>query len=439
MDMSIVARNVSMLLLLAIEDVQVSADTIIHLWYSSRMKPSHIASIETHVLSIVNDVVSKITSKVKSTLHAKTVVLGKAHIRIILTKKEWTIMQSILSRNVDSKAAEKSRRDIVLAREDYVDRSLNLVRNGLHRRLCMLRFRERGILLPFGSSSAEYTQVNPYVVNLHLLVLPHCLYCSSTLVDQDGDWMQKDSADPLEGWALADFSNFCEQESSQHKLTNDLYGQLNYYLRYKLSVIHQKLRNQTIDFTFHCLNATRLKDFTPLETMDRIEVSNIIDLAYLGIDGTLDAVRPLLRRRNKHATIVGLFMNAIHLIEQKQKDNQDLTMPMMVKAMGYLGIPTMAIREVVEDMSNPKTLQLAEARAIFSPFDKWYKEYEDEQQILRLSHHQGLRLKKVHTIIPKWPFRLEKRLGDPGAQEEFDELLASGSSGFERYMEWTWA
>jgi len=40
------------------------------------------------------------------------------------------------------------------------------------------------------------------------------------------------------------------------------------------------------------------------------------------------------------------------------------------------------------------------------------------------------------TIVPRWPFRLVLRPGQPGAQQEFDQLLAGGVSGKEHYLEW---
>lgn len=49
----------------------------------------------------------------------------------------------------------------------------------------------------------------------------------------------------------------------------------------------------------------------------------------------------------------------------------------------------------------------------------------------------GMTIKNKHTIIDRWPFALKLKFGQPGAQEEFDLLLASGNRGCERYMEWT--
>jgi hypothetical protein len=48
-----------------------------------------------------------------------------------------------------------------------------------------------------------------------------------------------------------------------------------------------------------------------------------------------------------------------------------------------------------------------------------------------------LTMKKKNTIVELWPLRLTTRPGDIGAQEEFDLLLSSSSSGVERYVEWS--
>lgn len=48
----------------------------------------------------------------------------------------------------------------------------------------------------------------------------------------------------------------------------------------------------------------------------------------------------------------------------------------------------------------------------------------------------GVTMKKNHTVIEKWPFRLKLRPGLGGAQEEFDRLIGGGVSSKECYLEW---
>jgi hypothetical protein len=59
-----------------------------------------------------------------------------------------------------------------------------------------------------------------------------------------------------------------------------------------------------------------------------------------------------------------------------------------------------------------------------------------ELNFAEMTPHIGLMVKEKHTIIEKWPMRLKRSLPQPGAQEEFDILQASGHSGSERYVEW---
>ena len=162
-DMSIVVRNVAMLLLLTVDDLSASTDCIIHIWYSSCLKPAHLDLIQENVQDVIDNVVENIKSKSNTTLHAKTITVGGSSIRVALTKRQWFTMQEILSRRFRAPDAEKSRRDIVLAREDYLDRSMFQIRRNLHRRVSKVQYRERGVLLPFGSSDVDHTVVNPYV------------------------------------------------------------------------------------------------------------------------------------------------------------------------------------------------------------------------------------------------------------------------------------
>jgi hypothetical protein len=47
-----------------------------------------------------------------------------------------------------------------------------------------------------------------------------------------------------------------------------------------------------------------------------------------------------------------------------------------------------------------------------------------------------LSMKGKNTIIEPWPSKLKLCPGQMGAQEEFELLLASNSSGVKRYVEW---
>lgn len=62
--------------------------------------------------------------------------------------------------------------------------------------------------------------------------------------------------------------------------------------------------------------------------------------------------------------------------------------------------------------------------------------YVEKNGLYQAACTLGAVMKKKHKVIEKWPYRLKKRLGQPGAQKEFDRLMRDSTSGKERYMEW---
>jgi hypothetical protein len=59
------------------------------------------------------------------------------------------------------------------------------------------------------------------------------------------------------------------------------------------------------------------------------------------------------------------------------------------------------------------------------------------QKFKTAASEAGLMMKKKSTVVEPWPLRLALKQEDVGAQEEFDLLLSSNSSGVERYVEWS--
>lgn len=101
--------------------------------------------------------------------------------------------------------------------------------------------------------------------------------------------------------------------------SEDLYGCLYFYLHDQLRLFHQRLREFPILFKIMGIDARQLSvlvrdgsmtdyNLPPITRFDRIFVSNILDLVYLGIRGVLQAWEPLLAK-TASAAIVGYLMN----------------------------------------------------------------------------------------------------------------------------------
>lgn len=202
-DFDIVSRNAILLLVAFVAENDVQAvDCMIHVWYSAMISRDHMELLCGPVRKLVEDVCSKITSKAPGTVLGKTWRFKSSSLRLVLTKEQWSFLLACFSvpESLTSDRAQQIRTSITMAHErrDHRDRAL-FTRPPVHR-ICAIRFREHGVLLPFGQSRAPFNQPNP------------------TLFRSE-DWSMKDSADPLDGWTYADISG-----SSYGPATNDVYG-----------------------------------------------------------------------------------------------------------------------------------------------------------------------------------------------------------------------
>lgn len=54
----------------------------------------------------------------------------------------------------------------------------------------------------------------------------------------------------------------------------------------------------------------------------------------------------------------------------------------------------------------------------------------------QISADLGVEMKKLNTIVEKWPTQLKLKVGQKGAEEEFRLNLGSSFTNVERYVEW---
>lgn len=246
--------------------------------------------------------------------------------------------------------------------------------------------------------------------------------------------MQNDTSNPLKAWNMKEVTAFSTKNSHQQPLQNDLYGHLNYFLRHHISKLHRALRDRPFSITLYTLDLSILYRCTDPAFFDRIDVSDVIDRGYLGLDATLGAVRPLLRPTNKHATVLGLFIHAMWEMDDRNKLNVKTLKSSMTHCQKYIqDYPVISPFSAAA----PQVVLMAAAKAIFAPVEKWYGEYAREVHMEEVSRANKLKVKESNSVVAKWPYRLKKKYGEVGAQAEFEELLASDLVGFERYVEWS--
>lgn len=162
-DFDIVARN-AMLLLTALNFSPVVATPImVHIWYSALIPARMIRSLRDNILPLIQEVRTKIQMKPDKSLLSKTWTFGAQSLRLVLTKERWDRLPSYFEvpEGLSTAQAQVIRTSTTLApeREDYVHRALYAQPPA--QRVCTMKFREEGVLLPFGSYRGEFDTPNP--------------------------------------------------------------------------------------------------------------------------------------------------------------------------------------------------------------------------------------------------------------------------------------
>ena len=256
---------------------------------------------------------------------------------------------------------------------------------------------------------------------------------SRTLFDRQGNWQQKDSADPLEGWRAQEVFNSGAQFGVPK---NDVYGALYHHVLSTLKKLCKRLA--TMDFDFHMLayDAADLPSFFGTlhpqhRFFDRIEVSNIVDVCYLGLERTLKALGPWLKPAtvNPHATLLALFLNAASE-SARPSDLAQVLRDRTCPAYKFLELDSL------DTLCSPASTKIACALELYRDFDAIFQRYMNAVKFRKCGRAAGLVMREKQSIIAPWPLRLDAHARDDEAKQRFEEVLAWGYGGGERYVEW---
>ena len=157
-------RNIILLLIaLVVDNEDEAVECMIHTWYSASIRPSDMAILETRIRPMIEDVVRRISNRTSAVSQRKTWTFGQNTCTVEMSKNSWTsllrYLKNIEALTMDRAQQIRSRVTLALERVDYRDRHMLALTPA--RRLCMQRFREDGLLLPFGASRRAFTVPNP--------------------------------------------------------------------------------------------------------------------------------------------------------------------------------------------------------------------------------------------------------------------------------------
>ena len=162
-DSDIVARNAILLLIALHFSPETAAPMMLHLWYSALIPAQMLRSLQDNILPLIQEVCNKIKSKPAQSLQSKTWTYGTRSLRLVLTKEHWDHLLPYFEvpDGLSAAQAQVIRAATTLApeRKDYLERAL--LTQPPAWRVCTMKFRKDGLLLPFGSSRQEFDTPNP--------------------------------------------------------------------------------------------------------------------------------------------------------------------------------------------------------------------------------------------------------------------------------------
>lgn len=171
-EFEVVAHNVILLLFafVSLEDTSLSsvpdiAASFLHIWYSAFLTTNLLSSLKAKVQTLIGAICAQLATKPPDTLLGKTwTFLEGSTLRLVLRQKEWLRLHQFLDvpEGLNLEKARNLRAATVLAPErlDYRERWYYKDATP-SMRLAKQRFREDGLLLPFGHPRTGFDVPNP--------------------------------------------------------------------------------------------------------------------------------------------------------------------------------------------------------------------------------------------------------------------------------------
>ncbi|KAI1097627.1 hypothetical protein F4804DRAFT_159157 [Jackrogersella minutella] len=366
--------------------------------------------LQEKVKPMIKDVCDKIKNNRSPSILQKTWSFpGNSSLQVALTRDNWfSILSSFdIPHGVTQDVAQYMRGRVMLApqRVDFLDG--DMCTKPPPARLAKAKFLDDGILLPFSECRRDFTVPN------------------STLFHSN-EWPMMEDSDPTTEWPLKTV-----QEFDVGPAKNDTYGKLYHYLVRLFSDFHRRLRSLTVHFQVLHTDARVLPNHVSKRQFDRIDVNNITDKCYLGIDTTLEIFGPLLKPSNinPHATLITLFVNAVaEMVIFGDFIDFEHPADLTRKALQYM--PELGPCSITNHV------KILRSRTLLQDIDIYFDRYMFVLGFANAAKVAGLHMKDKHTIIDPWPMRVSRGRLTKKDQEYFALLLASCHTGQARYVEW---
>ncbi|KAF3053544.1 hypothetical protein E8E11_011605 [Didymella keratinophila] len=390
-DFQVVAKNAILLLAVHHLPIDVAVPLIIHVWYSTFIPAVMLHVLQSEILPLITDVCRKIKDKASGSLQAKIFTYHDRTLRLVLTKEKFS----------------PEMRD---SREQIFNKWTPPVRQG------ELHYRGTGILLPHSTSQTAFD------------------------TQSSQSWPLYDSASSHEGWSAADYQHYATAAKG------DDFGALFFYLSDLLRQFCTQLCDLAISTKMFSVDATQLHKHVEMMSFDRIEVSNICDLAFLKPPRCIESVFDLLKPKSKnpHAALLLLFITATQEIwdahfDAKKQPAKDLLGCQRIERYMATSLEFHAYAELHKFDARKQIIhpdfckRAANYNMLLDNDDLWT--LCENADVAKALQYFKLKVKDKHTIVKPWPFKAWPH----ATQEEFELLRAGSTLGCERCVELQYA
>ena len=160
-DDGVVVRNFIMLYIAMTCPPRAAAETILHLLYSVKLTEEIDLLVKQVLHPILLEVINEVLDESSPTRLIRTWPTRNGPLKAVFSDDQWRLIARCLMLPISGNTWEHKRRAVMNAphRIDVADQ--RLYKFSGERRMCDVRFRETGMLLPFSSSDEVYKVPNP--------------------------------------------------------------------------------------------------------------------------------------------------------------------------------------------------------------------------------------------------------------------------------------
>ncbi|KAL5335956.1 hypothetical protein BJX70DRAFT_390353 [Aspergillus crustosus] len=382
-DFHVIARN-AILLLFSLtpleEEPEISSDAItaeslIHLWYSASLSSDITSQLRSRVKPLLTEVCRQLSTEVAGAVVKKTWFFSdNRRLALTLKKEDWFRLEALCEIPLDltQQKASEIRRATTLAPEQRDFRDRWYFKDATPSvRVAKPKFREDGLLLPFGDDRAGFDLPNP------TFFLPPYV------------WPMDDKADPLDGWPLRDVMQV------QTAAKEDIYGKLYLYLRRVFEEFLGHLSKTKVDFQLLNIDARELPGTLQENRYTRIGVNHNSSAA-------LRLLSPLLQPPHENPARNPYINVSNAVMEMLSQGNKDEKTP-----------------------NSANSLKFWDARTTVLDREKFFERYMKRFRFDKLCAKLHVAMKDDNTVVEAWSTKPRLHLGGKEAQNEFDIFQGS--------------